>query len=178
MLTQNNNIETWVIISKNRNYEVSNLGRVRNRKTGYILKFQKSNNGYWRVGLQNNKKLQNMLVHRLVAEAFVSNPFNKPQVNHLNEIRTDNCSDNLEWVTSKENNNYGGHNKKISQSMINNKKRSRKIFMIYPDGTDEIYPSSMELERRYGFDHNHVIDCCKGRSQTHHGYRFEYVEDD
>lgn len=79
-------------------YEVSSLGQVRSKKTKLIKKQRLMNRGYPAVTL---KRME--LVHRLIAKAFVENPYNKEQVNHINGIKTDNSLDNLEWVTHAEN---------------------------------------------------------------------------
>ena len=93
-------------------YEVSNLGRVRtipklllNGKVrpAIILKQQFNFKGYYRVGLHKDKKLKQCAVHRLVANAFIPNPLNKPQINHINGIKTDNRVENLEWCSNLEN---------------------------------------------------------------------------
>lgn len=89
-------------------YEVSNLGRVRSTYgRGKMLKPMLSNTGYERVDLFKDKKRKQFSVHRLVAKAFIENPEGKPFVNHKDESRTNNRADNLEWVTHKENCNYG-----------------------------------------------------------------------
>lgn len=84
-------------------YEVSSEGRVRRVKTGKILKYIISNNGYATQIIYKNKTPKNFRLHRLVATAFVPNPQNKPYVNHIDNNPMNNCVSNLEWCTSKEN---------------------------------------------------------------------------
>lgn len=84
-------------------YSVSNQGRVKNNRTGYILKPVKFTKGYVKVNLKVGGRSQNCLVHRLVAMAFIENPENKAEVNHKNGIHDDNRLENLEWVTGEEN---------------------------------------------------------------------------
>lgn len=112
-------IEIWKTIKNYENYEISNFGRVRrkfkNGKTHY-LKSIKTEKGYLVVILYNNEKKQKKLrIHRLVAQAFIPNIFNKPQVNHIDLDKTNNQVQNLEWVTNQENINhyYKNKNKKV-----------------------------------------------------------------
>ena len=85
-------------------YQVSDLGRVRNAK-GHVLKGQIVNSGYFVVHLQSGGKATRRIhtVHRLVASAFVDNPYQKPEVNHKNGVKTENNAGNLEWSTRLEN---------------------------------------------------------------------------
>jgi hypothetical protein len=88
-----------------KDYYISNQGNVKNNKTNRLLKIQKSS-GYSMVGLNNIKKRNSFLIHRLVAKAFISNPENKLTVNHINHDTHDNRVENLEWNTQKEQNEH------------------------------------------------------------------------
>lgn len=124
-------VEIWKsILGYEGLYEVSNLGRVRSldRRVSYtngqvhihkgrILKPGVSN-GYMQVHLCNNGSMKQPLVHRLVAEAFIPNPDNLPQVNHKDENPSNNNVDNLEWCTSEYNINYGTRTNKSIESHI------------------------------------------------------------
>lgn len=93
-------------------YQVSNLGNVKNKIQPYlkqekIYKKFSNSNGYLFVGLRKDKKRKFKYIHRLVAEAFIPNPNNLPQINHKDENKQNNCVNNLEWCTNKYNQNYG-----------------------------------------------------------------------
>lgn len=105
-------------------YQISNLGRVKslprkgtNTKKERILKFAKSNKNYLIAILTKHNKRNAKSVHRLVAEAFIPNPNNFPQVNHKDENRHNNCVDNLEWCTNRYNCNYGNRSAKLSLAL-------------------------------------------------------------
>lgn len=90
-------------------YQVSSLGRVKSlkdnkgKKREKILKQYLSNGNYLFVGLRKNNKRKNYRIHKLVANAFISNPLNKPCVNHIDGNKANNNINNLEWVTYSEN---------------------------------------------------------------------------
>lgn len=95
--------EVWMSIEGYNNYEVSSFGRIKNKKTGRMLKCA-CKGGYISAGLSESGKTITKLVHRLVALAFISNPNNNPQVNHIDKNRSNNNINNLEWCTALENN--------------------------------------------------------------------------
>lgn len=108
--------EIWRAIDGYNYYEISNLGNVRSKdrliisinsnsyiKRGRELKPKKHKDGYLFVQLTSDKKRSNLYIHRLVAQAFIINPEQKPLVNHIDGNKRNNWVENLEWVTSKEN---------------------------------------------------------------------------
>jgi len=101
-------------------YMVSNLGRIKSVLTinDKILKQSYTPSGYLMVGLNKNGKRKTFRVNRLVATSFINNDDNlKTQVNHINEIKDDNRASNLEWLTPKENANFGNRNRKMGMSL-------------------------------------------------------------
>ena len=154
-------------------YQVSTCGRVKSLKYGKerILKSGKGGIGYLTVGLSIESRTFSKSVHRLVAIAFVPNPDNKPQVNHNDENKLNNNVNNLEWVTAKENSNYGSRIKRISE------KNSKPIKVIYRDNTYEIWESATIFAREYGngVKEKKIVEVLKGRNKTHAGLRFEYA---
>lgn len=95
--------EIWADVYGYRRYRVSNRGRVKNKKTNKVLKPYLTNRGYLTVGFWVEGKKKRLSVHRLVAEVFIPNPQNKPEVNHINGCKTDNNLCNLEWCSRREN---------------------------------------------------------------------------
>ena len=158
-------------------YQVSNYGRVKSlnyRRTGNerLLKPILQPTGYLFVMLC--KPLKNFFIHRLVAEAFIPNPDNLPQVNHKDEDKTNNHVDNLEWCTQLYNLNYGSRNKRISESQLNHPNKSKKVYQytLYGELVKE-WESINECVRN-GFNLGAVFSCCKGERKTHKGYRWTY----
>lgn len=96
-------MKQWKIITTHPNYEISNCGDIRNKTTGRVKHKTPNQYGYVSVTLFNKGKGTTYVVHRLVAEYFISNPDNKELVNHINAIRHDNSVENLEWCTPSEN---------------------------------------------------------------------------
>lgn len=106
----------WKVIEGFEDYKVSECGQVFSLKTYTMLKpYEKKN--YLGVYLYKNRKRKFMMIHRLVAMAFIENPNNYPQINHKDENSKNNSVENLEWCSAKYNVNYGNHNKRLSESL-------------------------------------------------------------
>ena len=174
-------------------YKVSNLGKIlslnylRTGKSELLTPVERKD-GYSQVTLSKNKEKKRCLVHRLVAETFLPNPKGKPCINHkiqgkkgksmnmviFNEDRTiDKERTTIEWATYEENNNYGGHNDRISKALTNGK-RSKKVLQLSLDGDLIKEWESIQECGRNGFNQGAVCQCCNGKRKTHKGFRFEY----
>ena len=163
-------------------YKVSNLGRIKSlnyrcTRKEKILKHGSDKDGYLLVNLCKEGKRKTCKDHRLVAKAFISNPENKPEVNHKDEDKTNNKVENLEWVTGKENANYGTRTERSAKSRTNDKKRSKPIYGINTKSNEKIeFPSTREAGRN-GFNQSNIVKCLKGRRKTHKGYKWFYKEE-
>lgn len=158
-------------------YEVSNKGRVRNKKTNRILKCSLGTTGYPQVHLRKNSKPSTYLVHRLVAQAFLFNGNNLPEVNHIDEDKTNNDVTNLEWCTSKQNANHGTRLERCNGVRRNNTKNTKPVIGTHiADGNTLWFPSANEAGRN-GYDKSTIINCCNGKRgvKTHKGYAWEYA---
>ena len=137
-------------------YQISTMGRVKSLRRNIILR-QGITNGYERVVLSTNNIPKGYSIHRLVANAFIPNPDNLPQVNHKDENKANNRVDNLEWCTQKYNVNYGTINIRKSQKQLNNKNKSKIVLQYSLDGTFiKEWKSTRDVQRNLGFNQSHI----------------------
>lgn len=166
--------EIWIPVKGYEGlYEVSSFGRVRSlgndkTKKTKILSIFSNKYGYFNIMLWKNGKRKCYKVHRLVAEAFIPNWFDYPQVNHIDEDKTNNRVDNLEWCDCKYNNNYGTHNEKIIKS------NSKPILQFTKSGGFVREWFSATEVGRNGFQQSCVVRCCRGERQSHKGFIWKY----
>lgn len=166
-------IEVWRDIPKYQGiYQASNIGRIRSidrviinngRKMkikGKIMKTFDNGKGYYKVHLRKDGKTTHEYVHRLVSMAFHPvTDLTKVHVNHLDEKPGNNREDNLEWVTCKENNNYGGHNKRMQKTKrIFGNKFNKKVIC---DG--KVFHSVNACNRFYHLYHGAISNYLTGR---------------
>lgn len=154
-------------------YQVSNYGRVKSLNYNHtgeerILKPGKvGKTVYYKVILCKDGKTYNKWVHRLVAQAFIPNPDNLPEVNHKDENGLNNRVDNLEWCTRTYNNNYGTRIQRVS----------KPVYQYTLDGKlAKIWPSVMEIVRQLGYSQGTISMCCRGKRPTAYGYVWKYIE--
>jgi hypothetical protein len=149
-------------------YLISNLGNIKSVKSGKVLNQYSHFAGYKIISIYNKSIKKTIKVHRLVADAFIPNIENKPQVNHINGIKTDNRVENLEWVTAKENIMHAYENNLIKS------KSTRKIFRYNLQGEiSKIYKNSTEAILD-GFSISNISLCCTKKRKTYKNYLWEY----
>lgn len=156
----------WSVHPKYDFILVSTTGIILSNKRGEWRELQGGLNryGYRRVGVGHENA---QYVHRMVAETFIPNPNNLPQVNHIDGCKTNNHVDNLEWVTESEN---------MQHAFRIGLKKPSPGTPIRIIETGEVFESQGECARAIGGIQGNIALCLLGRRHTHRGYHFEYVE--
>ena len=180
--------EIWKEIEGFDNYQISNLCRVKNVKFNRFVKPLLDKHGYVCVNLYKDGKMKHLLLHRLLAIAFIPNPENKPCIDHINTDRTDNHIENLRWVTNKENHNNPlslinhanasrgrvvseEQKKRQSEKMKGrykgNKWGSKKIIQLTLDGNFvREWDSIKDAADSFGVTSSAIWNCLNGKSQV------------
>ncbi|WNT43856.1 HNH homing endonuclease [Lactococcus phage PMBT68] len=160
--------EIWKdIIGYEGLYQVSNLGRVKGKRMKGLYT---DKDGYYHVNLYKNGKMTNTFVHRLVALNFIDNPENKAQVNHIDENKSNNAVSNLNWMTNKENINWGTGIKRAHKTLRKQPKNGKSI----TNGID-VFISVHEAARSTSSDRGNIYKCLKDSSKTCGGFHWSYV---
>ena len=177
-------------------YAVSNLGDVKNVRTGRILKPKKRADGYLNITICRNGKRKTSGIHRLVAQAFIPNPGNKPTVNHINEVKHDNRVENLEWATHREQNMHGTRRERVKKNTdfkarnidyavvaskhnyyeINKEQRTPVLQFDLKGNVIQKHKGVSIAARATGLNAGHITECCRGRygRRTCGGYVWRY----
>lgn len=179
-------------------YQVSNLGRVRSvdrfdsmgrLRKGAIKAISDNGRGYKVVRMYKDNKQKICYIHRLVATAFIENPDNKPEVHHVDSDRSNNKLENLQWVTTKENNNFPEHIEamKKNPNWLKNcksamaKAREKAIVInsyrtkFTRGGVSLEFSSLAEGARQLGLDKGGCTRVANGKQKHTHGYKIEYI---
>lgn len=158
-------------------YEVSNYGNVRG-VSQKVLKQQMIARGYMGITLHDSKNgiKKRRYVHQLVAEAFIGNPNHLHDINHKNEIKTDNRVENLEYCDRKYNANYGTVNERKRQKMYENTKcRFPNVLQFDLEGNLlAIYSNAGEAARITGMRQESICRCCRGERSRYGNYKWKY----
>ena len=172
-------------------YQVSDCGRIKSQarniyyQNGTVHRTKEkilvpglNNKGYSYVNLCKNGKTKKEYVHRLVAMAFIENPENKPQINHLDEVKTNNVVDNLEWCDNKYNANYGTRNARIIQNRrsykLGNAPKAKPVFCVELNKT---FDCAKRAEQELGIWGTSIIKVCKGKAKTTGGFHWKYANE-
>lgn len=165
-------------------YQVSNLGRVRSlwtdiRHKGKILTPRVDKKGYYTVCLHKNKQMRNRFIHRLAAIAFIPNPNNYPEIDHIDGDKINNRLDNIRWCDRSMNLSNPVTRHRNSMSKMGNKSATRNpVVRINPQTNEpKVYQSIAEAERLNGLCHGKISQVCMGKRKTHGGYRWMYLSD-
>lgn len=179
-----NVVEIWKpIVGYEEFYEVSSLGRVKglDRRVknkngerfakGVIKQTKLNNNGYEIISLFKNGKEKTYLIHRLVAQAFIPNPNNFPEINHRDEIKTNNRLDNLEWCDRKYNRHYGTRIERCA------KKHCKPIVQLSKKGDLIcVFESAAKAGEKLNIDRRSLSKCCN-KQKTAYGFKWQFVGD-
>lgn len=167
----------WKQIKDYPNYYINNFGQIINSQTKRILK-PSDGSGYYFVHLFNEFGDKQKRIHRLVAETFIPNPNNLPQVNHKDEDKTNNCVDNLEWITQQDNLNYGTTQQRRMETLTANDRKTKPQPIIQLDKNGNFvaaYPSIREAARINKYSAGNICRCVNGKTESCNGYIWKKI---
>ena len=158
----------WVVINKRGIKQVFK---------GKMLKPTVNALGYYTVTLTKDGRGKPVLLHRIIAKAFIPNPLGYNEINHIDENKLNNSIGNLEWCTHLHNVRHGTAIERASLRKINNPATSNIVAQISNNGAIvAYYPSVREASRVVGIHPNSIIRCCRGERKTTGGFHWRYVK--
>lgn len=160
------------------NYEVSDDGTIINKRTNRILKWRLDKNGYARVNLCKEHKSHTVLVHRLVADAFIDNPNKYQTVDHIDRNKLNNSLSNLRWANMSTQISNRDHSYLIGNKYAKGVKSPRRIPVrqLLNNAVLSVYDCADEAERVTGISACNIRSCCRGVRYTAGGYDWQYAE--
>jgi hypothetical protein len=162
----------WITTIECDRYEVNCYGQVRHKVRKQILKGRANKNGYLYVNFRIDGKNTNFAIHRIVANAFIPNPNHKPEVNHKDSNKANNCVDNLEWVDSSENKKHA-----YLEGARKEHQQSKPVLQFGKDGAFiKEWPSITQAAESLNCTVGAISNCALGRSKTSMGYVWRFVE--
>jgi hypothetical protein len=177
-------METWKAIPDYEGlYEVSNYGDVRRvarygRRWVHPCKPKRTRDGYLETTLVKNSKAKSIRTHRLVAMVFCENPHGKPEVNHIDGNKHNNCADNLEWVTSSENQKHAYRTglQRVCGGAISNRKKIRCLELgIDADSLTDMQRTLRDMGLTKSTRHNRLSETMNNGSCVYLGLHFEFI---
>lgn len=151
-------------------YAVTSCGKIWSYRNKRFLTPRKNKKGYLSVLLCNNGVEKDFKIHRLVANAYIPNSENLPQINHKDENKQNNCISNLEWCTNTYNRNYGSRNKRAAIGI--SKAKMKPCICIE---TGKIYPSVIEAAKETSLHKASISRCCRGERKSYANTHWKYI---
>lgn len=153
-------------------YLINNMGVIKNKKRDKILKPYISSGGYEYIKILKQHRHYHIRIHRLVAQTFIPNPNNLPQVNHIDGNKLNNNVENLEWVSCSQNVVHGFKNglyniKRINKTKVNQYDLQGNFI--------KTWDSISEIEKEYNVTHTAIRFCCLNKIKTCKGYIWRYA---
>lgn len=162
-------------------YQVSNLGKIKSlnynhTKKEKILKSLKRKNNYLKIRLYKNKKYNTYFIHRIVAENFILNENNLPIVNHIDGNPSNNCVNNLEWCTQKQN---------VQHSIITGLRKKMREYgnarivgqYDLDNNLIKIWDALIDIEKELGYNATSIWHCCNNKTKKSYGYIWKYEDE-
>ena len=158
-----------------KNYRIEKDGRIYSLRRNKYLIPKLNHDGYLRIQIWDKGKCSFVAIHRLVAQEYIPNPENKPFVNHINGNKRDNRVENLEWCTQKENIHHAFKTGLAHKQEPNTGPLCKEILVYFPNDTQAIFPSTMEIERCLSIPHS-VVSKYATTGKEYKGMYFRYAK--